>query len=374
VLSSRPHWLDHDLLLGVAHYAVHYGNWHLSTLPAEPNWVNRDTDSVAGMILRLHPSDPGQDRRVRDLPFDGPVVVIGTEDLSEGRPTVYWDPHAVGRVAADYLIQQGHQSFATIGEAAHAAARLRIEGFVQRIHQAGHHCEQLHPAGPERTDKWDRLLGRLPRPVGVFSPSDLVARVVLDHAVRLGIAVPMDMAVVGGSDERLTCELNRPRLSSVELPAHRVGFEAATLLARLMEGASAPAEPMLIPPGGVIERETSYLTAAEDAQVNQALQYIRDHSGQPIAVADVLRAVPLSRRALELRFKRATGHTLQKEIWRVHVNRARRLLVETDLPMPDVADRAGFADAQRMYEVFKRETGDSPTGYRQQRRSGRWQG
>ncbi|MEM6315375.1 MAG: helix-turn-helix domain-containing protein, partial [Planctomycetota bacterium] len=60
-------------------------------------------------------------------------------------------------------------------------------------------------------------------------------------------------------------------------------------------------------------------------------------------------------------------HTMQKELWRLRVARAKVLLMRTTLPMPNVAEQAGFNDAQRMYEVFRRETGSSPTTYRQSR-------
>ena len=59
----------------------------------------------------------------------------------------------------------------------------------------------------------------------------------------------------------------------------------------------------------------------------------------------MVRAVPLSRRALEMRFRHALGRTVHAEIQRVHVERARMLLVTTDLPMPKVAQSSGFANA-----------------------------
>ena len=48
--------------------------------------------------------------------------------------------------------------------------------------------------------------------------------------------------------------------------------------------------------------------------------------------------------------------------------RAKVLLVETDLPMPRVAAGAGFLDAARLSAVFRRETGETPTGYRRRHR------
>lgn len=368
VLSSRPHWLDSNLLLGVAEYAHHFGDWQLTTPMSEPLWSVEPDEKPDGLIVRMHPESPVQGKTIRQLGFEGPIVSISTPDLSEGWATVYWNTVDVGREVATYFLDQGHRNFAAIGHIRYATAWQRMEGFRAVVERAGQATLMLEPPDTDQPEAWTAILETLRKPVAVLATSDHVARVLIQNAERQGWRVPDDLTVVGGSDDRLVCEMNRPRLSSIELPVRRVGFEAAALLARVMNGEPAPNEPLLIPPGGVVERETSHRTAADDPQVNQALQYIREHAHQPLSVGDVVQHVPLSRRALELRFKKAVGHTLQKEVWRVHVTRARTLLVDTDLPMPDVAERAGFHNAQRMYEVFKRETGTAPSDYRRARR------
>ena len=59
------------------------------------------------------------------------------------------------------------------------------------------------------------------------------------------------------------------------------------------------------------------MIATGDEMVRLAPGFIRYHASEAIGIGDVLKVVPLSRRPLELRFKRDTGRTLQKEIWRV---------------------------------------------------------
>lgn len=70
-----------------------------------------------------------------------------------------------------------------------------------------------------------------------------------------------------------------------------------------------------------------------------------------------------------MRFKKVTGHTLQKEIWRVRLERAKEMLIETDLSVADISERCGFSEPQRMTVVFGRELGVAPGAFRQSHRS-----
>src|SRR5207249_2912841 len=130
----------------------------------------------------------------------------------------------------------------------------------------------------------------------------------------------------------LLCELARPPLTSVIAPAEHVGYEAAALLDRLLAGQKPPERPLLFPPLGVVARQSSDLLAIEDAAVAAAVRFIRAHGHQPIQVRDVLEAVPVSRRSLELRFQKVVQRTLWEEIRRVHLERAKNLLGNTALP------------------------------------------
>ncbi|MEM8737907.1 MAG: substrate-binding domain-containing protein [Planctomycetota bacterium] len=364
VMSTRPHSFDSDLLLGVADYANHFAKWNLSTPMAEPYWFIAPDEELDGLIVRVHPEAPNEGRSIEQLRCDCPIVTICTPDLSEGNPVVYWDAAEAGRVIARHLLEQGHGNFCVLGDMQHTTSRLRIEAFREAVIEHGFGCGISLPPSSEDRAAWSDLVESWEKPMAVMATSDMVGRILLDETKRMQQEVPEAIALVGASGDRLVCEMNSPQMSSIELPVHRVGFEAAALLARLMDGEPEPDEALLLPPGGVVERESSFRTVSNDPEVNLALRFIREHATLPIEVADIVRAVPLSRRALELRFKRLVGQTLQKELWRVRILRAQSLLMDTELPMPDIAERAGFQNAQRLYEVFKRDVGISPTEYR----------
>jgi transcriptional regulator GlxA family with amidase domain len=53
------------------------------------------------------------------------------------------------------------------------------------------------------------------------------------------------------------------------------------------------------------------------------------------------------------------------EIQRLRVERAKRLLADSELAVKNVAVRSGFANAQRLDEAFRRSEGISPGQFRQ---------
>jgi LacI family transcriptional regulator len=144
----------------------------------------------------------------------------------------------------------------------------------------------------------------------------------------------------------------------------RIGYEAAALLDRLMDGERPPAAPWRIEPLGVTTRQSTDVLAIDDPQVAAAVRFIREHACQGTTVAEVLRQVPLSRTMLERRFRKYLGRSPQVEIRSVQVKRAQQLLAETDLRLPQIAALAGFAHPEYLSVVFKRHTGQTPGAYR----------
>jgi LacI family transcriptional regulator len=114
----------------------------------------------------------------------------------------------------------------------------------------------------------------------------------------------------------------------------------------------------------VIVRQSTDTLAIDDEDVARAIAFIRMHTAQPIQVRDILRAVPVSRRSLDRRFQQVLGRTPADEIRRVHLERAKQLLADTDMPVPNVAAASGFRSREYLARAFKLETGLSPRQYR----------
>jgi LacI family transcriptional regulator len=355
---------------------------------AEPHWVFMPVAPDLRSIQALRPLKPDgviahifSDELAKALGRLGvPVVNVSSVLPDLTIPRVGVDDHACGCLAADHFLERGLRHFAFAGHRDHAYSLRRETGFRQTIESKGlrvdcYYERRQRPFDPmgrlwaldKRIQRWIRAL---PKPVGIFAPNDLWGVQLTEVCHHTGLQVPEEVAIVGVDNDDLLCGLSRPPLSSVALPGGRVGYEAAALLDRLLAGARAEPEPLLLPPVGVVTRRSTEILAVADHEVATVLGFIRKQRQRQIRVKDILQEVQLSRRSLERRFRTVVGRSLLDEIRRVHVERARNLLAETDLPMHVVAERSGFADGRRFSTVIREVTGFTPTAYRRQFRSG----
>ncbi|QEL20784.1 XylR family transcriptional regulator [Limnoglobus roseus] len=354
------------LIRGVMGYARQRGGWSL--------WLAESERGHAPSALR-HWDGDGLIARVENpqvaaaITATGkPVVDVSSARLLPAAPWVETDDAAIAQAAFEHLCGLGLTHFGYAGDERFNWSRWRQQHLVQVAAAAGFDCSVCPAVDRERwarqRDATAAWLAGLPRPVGVLACYDLRAREVLDACQVAGLRVPDDVAVLGVDNDELLCDLADPPLSSVAPNAARAGAEAAALLDRVLTGAPVPPAAHLIPPVGVIHRQSTDILAVDDPDVAAAVRFIRANAPRGIGVADVLRAVPVSRRVLEARFSKVLGHTPHEEIVRVQLGRAKELLVQTDLPLAAIADRVGFAHAGHLSVVFKKATGQSPGEYR----------
>jgi len=168
------------------------------------------------------------------------------------------------------------------------------------------------------------------------------------------VRVPDEVAVLGVDNDRLLCDLADPPLSSVIPDTHRTGYEAAALLDRMMAGEKVPSDALLVPPLGVATRQSTDVLATNDPDLSAAVQFLREHAFEGIAVKDLLNEVPVSRRVLEARFKSLLGRSPHEELVRLRVERVKELLAETDLPLKAIALKVGVRHVEYVSVMFRR--------------------
>jgi LacI family transcriptional regulator len=151
-------------------------------------------------------------------------------------------------------------------------------------------------------------------------------------------------------------------------PAEQIGFEAARLLDQIMTGQRPLRKPRFLPPTHVVTRQSTDIVAINDPDVSAAVALIHRQAMQPLRVSDIAREVGVARRGLERRFRKLLGRSPLDEIHRVKIERAKGLLVNTDLAIPAVARAAGFGSPQRLGAIFRQHTGVSPHIFRRDSR------
>lgn len=304
------------------------------------------------------------------------VPVVNTSSMVAGwkGPLVDVDHLEVGRLAAEHLLDRGFRHFGFLGSPTAGCSTGRATGFARRLAQAGFTpsiCHAEYRPVPLLDVSWQGLdrsvrnwLLHLPKPVGVLASHDKPARDLAETCHQLGIRVPDEVAVLGVDDDEFECQLCHPPLSSVRNPGVQIGYEAARLLDRLVSGESPAQLRISIPPTHVVARQSTETTAVDDPDVAAALTWIRDHLSESIAVDEVVDAIGTCRRTLERRFRATVGDSILEKIRLLRIEKAKRLLAETDMKLSVIAQQCGLTSAARLTVVFRQVTGIQPSVFR----------
>jgi AraC family transcriptional regulator, transcriptional activator of pobA len=106
------------------------------------------------------------------------------------------------------------------------------------------------------------------------------------------------------------------------------------------------------------------LRLKDELLLAEVFGFIEERYGEPISLKDVARAVGLTPGHLTTVVGRKTGRTVLEWITERRMAEARRLLVETDLPVEEVGRRVGYRDAGYFTRMFRRAHGVTPFGWR----------
>ena len=362
------------LLHGITDYAKRRGDWTLTFSPESMFIPMRNLKGWPGhgVLALLQTEADARDARALRIP----VVNLSGALGKTGLPRVVVDYRRIGRLAAEHLLDRGFQRFGFYGLTDRWHSHQRRSGFVERLEQEGLTCDVLEvPSGFATPRAWrfwmqplEDWLPKLKPPVGVLAVHDPRASLLVDACERLGLRVPDDVAVVGIDNDPLACEFARVPLTSVSRNDHRVGYEAAALLDRLMAGQPAPDEDLQIAPDGVVRRRSTESFAIEDPHVKRLIRYVTEHVAEPFGVERLDKLVPFSRRSLEHRFRDCLRCTPYEYILRIRVRRAEDLLAQTaKCDLGNVARACGFNDTRRFRLVFRQITGVTPTEYHRRR-------
>jgi len=367
-----------EILHGILRYERLHGPWDICLAPAGHQELKlpkmRETGKK-GIIAHIISPRMSKEICNAQLPT---VSIFPAIDVANVRKAVrrfadvHFDTKACGVMAAQYLLQCRFTHFGVFGKIDKVDwANLRVEAFSETIASHGYTTavyptlkfnERLRLVEPKPLIKW---LKSLPKPVGVFVISDALARNVIETCQAANIKVPEDVAILGVDNDDLFCETTNPKISSIAVESERGGYEAARMLNDLMYGTKAvPAK--TFGPQRVVVRRSSDVFLINDILVRQVVHFIRDNYASPITVHDVVKAMDVSRRQLEIRFKNELGYTIFDEIKKRRLQRARTLLLDTDLSLEEIAEICGFRNQYYLANVFRKEFGTTMKVFRRQ--------
>ncbi|MES2525046.1 MAG: AraC family transcriptional regulator [Gemmatimonadota bacterium] len=112
------------------------------------------------------------------------------------------------------------------------------------------------------------------------------------------------------------------------------------------------------------ETGTGWSHAVQDPQVRQAVAHMHEDPARAWTLETLASEVGLSRSVLAERFRETMDETPLAYLRVVRLQRAMRLLVESDRTLEQVASAVGYQDAFGFSKAFKRAVGASPGEYR----------
>ncbi|MDU8927721.1 GlxA family transcriptional regulator [Alisedimentitalea sp. MJ-SS2] len=103
---------------------------------------------------------------------------------------------------------------------------------------------------------------------------------------------------------------------------------------------------------------------ARSRTVARAVAVMQENIEAPLTIARIARAVGRSQKDLEARMRAQLGATPQAVYRRLRLIQARKLVLESDMAVAEIALRCGYQDASAMTRAFREEFGDTPRGLR----------
>lgn len=102
-----------------------------------------------------------------------------------------------------------------------------------------------------------------------------------------------------------------------------------------------------------------------DRRLRRAIEFMHDNFSRELAVEEIAAAAYLSEYHFARLFKQITGVTPHVYLANVRLERARKLLADTALPISEIASMVGYQSQSHFSKMFKSVTGITPRAYRE---------
>lgn len=369
-----------DVLAGIHRWVGDHGDWDISLDESITSGGSSRLDRYDGVIARVTPSLAAAARK-KGVPL---VNVWRGSPVVDAVAGVFPCGASVGRMAAEFILGRGFSSFACLSSIDTALEKEVTDSFCETIETArpGLTVEQLSVRFEDVTNgpteaflaALDAWVTSLPKPVALFCPfMGATTRYVCEELKHMNVRVPEDVALIGVCDETLICELVKPTLTVVDIPFVQVGYAAAAMLDGLMQRPATAAKPRIVtvPAAGVVARESTDLFATDDALVRRIMRHIETNLGKPLDPGTLAKRFSVSRRTLDRRFHASCGRPVSDVIRHTRFEKARHLLMTTDLLVKEIARRVGLTKPIQLHHLFHQKAGINPTEYRHAMRPSR---
>ena len=303
--------------------------------------------------------------------LDIPVILQNYEKRSDYFSNLTGDYKATGKMAAKFFAQKGFHNFAFYGNKGVVWSLERAEGYRREVERTGgdyYYFETENLSGEQwsrshiHLDDW---LLSLPKPIALFACDDYFALQVSEICKINNIKIPDEISLLGVDNDELICNLSDPPISSIVLELEKGGYETGRLIDKLVKKEKVGQFNIVINPLRVEVRLSTEKYDVSSKYILEVVKYIEENFKSDISIDELSHLVPLSRRNLEVKFKKDLGTSIYQFILNCRVEHLAYLLLTTDRSLFDLAYEVGFKDCKNVSRVFKKFKSNSPNEYRQ---------
>ncbi len=338
-----------------------------------PGWVG---DGILADYLQ-----PDELRKIRN--FNRTPVVCRELHSEKNVRTVSCNTRILAEMIADYFQNKGFIHYAAIDAREwpgdyHGFWQDPIRTLAVVLGERGLKLERGYWNPGQRSDELTnysvvlrtlrRFFRELPKPAALMIPNSLHLTVAYRALAAESIKVPEEIAVICTSDNALLTDNAMIPTTRISGEMREIGRKMAELLDRMLRGEDVPAEPVCVTPATIISRRSTDVLAVQDVRLATAINFLLTNYMNFISVEDAACAAGISSATLTRKFQRYLGKTSLRFLFELRINRIRELLDDTDLSLPEIAERTGYGSNMALSLAFKRETGVTPGTYRLSRR------
>lgn len=366
---------ERRLLRGLSDFANTQGGWNYFQLSGN---LYKNPDQCLEVAKRIQDLKAdavfgrwdGVDRSLANS-LGIPVILRTLDRDYPDFPMLSGNYREIGQMAARFFLQQHYEHFAIFGYRNLIWSAERSDGFKSVLEgkEMDLYTLETDLGSPDENEIKDWLQS-LPEMTGLFAVNDVLALKVAELCLETGIDIPGKLALLGVDNDEFLCNIASPKISSIHLDFERQGYELGEAIWRMhREGESRPVR-IKVHPVEIRERESTLRHNIQDPYIRRIVEHMDEAYTTNLSVEDFIRDIPLSRRAIEMRFKKEMApETLLSYLLRLRVNRMCKLLETTDLPVNIAAEKAGFDDTLNVGRTFKKYTGLSPVAWRKEKTS-----
>ncbi len=189
----------------------------------------------------------------------------------------------------------------------------------------------------------------------ILAGDEDVAIYIKRAATALGWSIPERLAIVCLRDS-LALSLPSTSITSVMQPNHELGYQAARLAHRILNGQPVPAEPVQVDTLHLTCRASS-IEQGQDLAIERAVKFINENATRGITVSEVMAFQQTSRVTFERLFQASMGCTPGDYIRRIKVQKACELLTQSNQTSSRSAKACGYHSPAKFSSFFKRAMG-----------------